>query len=148
VYGENQTVLQEKADEVLAAMSGVDGVEDARIEAPVEGPALEIEVDIDAAERYGIAPGDVRRTAATLLSGLNVGNLFEQQKVFDVVVWSTPETRSSVTAIENLAIDTADGSQIRLADVADVRIAPNLRSSTATRSPATSTSPPTPVVRV
>ena len=126
VYGENQTVLQEKANEVLAAMSGVDGVEDARIEAPVEGPALEIEVDIEAAERYGIAPGDVRRTATTLLSGLNVGNLFEQQKVFDVVVWSTPETRSSVTAIQNLAINTADGSQVRLADVADVRIAPNL----------------------
>jgi CzcA family heavy metal efflux pump len=126
VYGENETVLREKANEVLAAMSAVDGVEDARIEAPVEGPALEIEVDIDAAERYGIAPGDVRRTAATLLSGLNVGNLFEQQKVFDVVVWSTPETRASMTAIQNLAIDAADGSQVRLADVADVRIAPNL----------------------
>jgi Cu/Ag efflux pump CusA len=126
VYGENQTVLREKADEVLAAMSAVDGVEDARIEAPVEGPALEIEVDLEAAERYGIAPGDVRRTAATLLSGLSVGNLFEQQKVFDVVVWSTPETRSSVTAIQNLAIDTSDGGQVRLADVADVRIAPNL----------------------
>ena len=96
VYGENQAVLLEKANEVLAAMSGIDGVEDARIEAPVEGPALEVELDLEAAERYGIAPGDVRRTAATLLSGLNVGNLFEQQKVFDVVVWSTPETRSSV----------------------------------------------------
>jgi Cu/Ag efflux pump CusA len=126
VYGENEIVLREKANEVLAAMSAVDGVEDARIEAAVEGPALEIEVDIEAAERYGIAPGDVRRTAATLLSGLSVGNLFEQQKIFDVVVWSTPETRSSVTAIQNLAIDAADGSQVRLADVADVRIAPNL----------------------
>ena len=107
-------------------MSGIDGVENARVEAPVEGPALEIEVDLEAAERYGVAPGDVRRTAATLLAGLNVGNLFEQQKIFDVVVWSTPETRSSVTAIQNLAIDAADGSQVRLADVADVRIAPNL----------------------
>ena len=126
VYGENLTVLREKADEVLAAMSGVDGVENARIEAPIESPALEIEVDLEATERYGIAPGDVRRTAATLLSGLNVGQLFEKQKVFDVVVWSTPETRSSVTAIQNLAIDTADGNQVRLADVADVRIAPNL----------------------
>ena len=96
-----------------------------------------------AAERYGIAPGDVRRTAATLLSGLTVGNLFEQQKVFDVVVWSTPDTRASLTAIQDLAIDAADGGQVRLADVADVRIAPNLRSSTANRSPATSTSRPT-----
>jgi CzcA family heavy metal efflux pump len=126
VYGENLTTLREKADEVLAAMSGVDGVENARIEAPAEGPALEIEVDLQAAERYGISPGDVRRTAATLLSGLAVGNLFEQQKVFDVVVWSTPDTRASLTSIQDLAIDTPDGSQVRLEDVADVRIAPNL----------------------
>ena len=38
------------------------------------------------AQRYGIKPGDVRRAAATLLSGIQVGSLFEQQKVFDVVV--------------------------------------------------------------
>jgi len=126
VYGENMSILHEKADEVVAAISAVDGVTDPRIEAPAEGPALEIEVDLEAAQRYGVRPGDVRRTAATLLAGLGVGNLFEEQKVFDVVVWSTPDTRHSLSSIQDLAIGTPDGGQVRLDDVADVRIAPNL----------------------
>ena len=45
------------------------------------------------AESVGLAPGDVRRAATTLLSGLVVGNLFEEQKVFDVAVWGAPEIR-------------------------------------------------------
>jgi Cu/Ag efflux pump CusA len=61
-----------------------------------------------------------------MLSGLAVGNLFEEQKVFDVVVWSTPEVRHSVTSIQELAIEKPNGGQVRLADVADVRIGPNL----------------------
>ncbi len=85
---------------------------------------MEIEVDLAAAQRYGLKPGDVRRAAATLLSGIQVGNLFEEQKVFDVVVWSTPETRSSLTSIRDLLIDTPGGGQVRLGDVAQVRIVP------------------------
>jgi Cu/Ag efflux pump CusA len=54
-----------------------------------------------------------------------VGNLFEQQKVFEVVVWGAPETRSSLTSIRQLLIDTPDGRHVRLGEVADVRIAPN-----------------------
>ena len=59
-----------------------------------------------------------------MLSGIQVGNLFEEQKVFDVVVWSTPETRNSLTSIRDLLIDTPSGGQVRLGDVAEVRIVP------------------------
>ena len=54
-------------------------------------------------QQHGIKPGDVRRAAAMLLSGLQVGSLFEQQKVFDVVVWSTPENRHSLTSVREPA---------------------------------------------
>jgi len=73
----------------------------------------------------GLKPGDVRRAATTLLSGLVVGNLFERQKVFDVVVWGAPETRHSLTSVRQLLIDTPGGEQVRLGDVADVRIVPS-----------------------
>jgi len=125
VYGENLDVLRSKAAEVKEVVSEVDGVVDAQVELPVEEPTLEIEVDLAAAQRYGIRPGDVRRAAATLLSGIQVGSLFEEQKVFEVVVWSTPETRASVTSIRELPIDTPGDSGVRLEDVADVRITPN-----------------------
>src|SRR4029078_8927054 len=66
-----------------------------------------------------------RRAASTVLSGIQVGSLFEEQKVFDVVVWSTPETRNSLTIVNNLLIDTPSGAPVRLGDVAKVSIVPN-----------------------
>ena len=95
------------------------------MELPLEEPQVEIEVKMDAAKQYGIKPGDVRRAAATLLSGIEVGYLFEEQKVFDVVVWGVPETRQSLSSIQNLLIDAPNGSRVLLKDVADVRIVPS-----------------------
>ena len=124
VYGHDLAVLREQGGGGAAGHSEIDGIVDARADLQAEEPQVEIEVDLAAAERYGIKPGDVRRAAATLLSGLQVGNLFEEQKVFDVVVWGTPEIRHSLTDIRELLIDTPSGGQVRLADVAEVRIVP------------------------
>src|SRR6185436_5336578 len=51
---------------------------------------------------------------------------FEEQKVFDVVVWGTPDTRRSLSNVRDLLIDTPTGEQVRLGDVAEVRIVPSL----------------------
>lgn len=124
VYGHDLAVLREKAQEVSQIVSGIDGVVDVQAALPEERPQVEIQVDLEAAERHSILPGDVRRAATTLLSGLRVGDLYEEQKVFDVVVWSAPEIRHNLTDIQELLIDTPDGDQVRLGDVANVRIAP------------------------
>jgi Cu/Ag efflux pump CusA len=124
VYGNDHQVLRSEVEKVRQAVVGVDGVVNAQALLPLEEPKVEIEVDLAAAQRFGVKPGDVRRAAATLLSGLNVGSLFEEQKVFDVVVWSKPEMRQSLSDIKNLLIDTPGGGHVRLGEVAAVRIAP------------------------
>jgi Cu/Ag efflux pump CusA len=124
IYGESTDVLRQKAAEVREALTGIDGLVRERVALPATEPSLEIKVDLAAAERYGIKPGDVRRAAAALLSGIGVGSLFEEQKVFDVVVWGTPKTRSSLSAIRNLLIDTPAGGHVRLGQVAETRIVP------------------------
>lgn len=124
LYGDNAGVLSSQAEAVKQAIAGAGGVTDVKINTPVQQPSIEIEVDMAAAQKYGIKPGDVRRAAATILSGIQVGNLFEEQKVFDVVVWSTPATRSSMNSINDLQIDTPDGGHVRLGDVAKVKIVP------------------------
>lgn len=123
VFGENLDTLKAQAEIVRQAITGVSGVANPQLQLPTEEPTVEIQVDLAKAERHGIKPGDVRRAAATMLSGLQVGSLFEDQKVFDVVVWSVPETRQSVTSIRDLLIDTPARGRVRLQDVADVRIA-------------------------
>jgi CzcA family heavy metal efflux pump len=124
LYGADLDVLREKAAEVQGVMEGVNGLVDVRSDALLEEPQVEIEVNLAAAERYQIKPGDVRRAAATLLSGLNVGNLYEGQKVFDVVVWGVPEIRNNLTDVQELLIDTPAG-HVRLQELADVRIVPS-----------------------
>ncbi|MFQ5922706.1 MAG: efflux RND transporter permease subunit, partial [Anaerolineales bacterium] len=102
----------------------IDGLDEVEIETiPVE-PQIEIEADLVAAERFQIKPGDIRRSATTLLSGLQVGNLYEGQKVFDVVVWGVPEIRNNLTDIQQLLIDTPRGGHVQLEEVADIRISP------------------------
>lgn len=65
----------------------------------------------------------MRRAAAALLQGIEVGSLFEQQKVFDVLVVGTPSSRRSLTSIRNLPIDTPRG-QAPLGELAAVRVRP------------------------
>jgi Cu/Ag efflux pump CusA len=125
VYGYDFNVLRSKADEVAHVMSQVDGVSNAKVQAQSQEPTVEVEVAADKAASHGIKPGEVRRAAATLMSGITAGVLYEQQKVFDVVVRSTPETRANLTSLSDLLIDKPDGGQVRLGDVATVQIRPN-----------------------
>ena len=125
VYGEDPAVLQETAEQVRTSVANVDGVVEPTVEMPAVEPTIEVEVDLAAAEANGIKPGDVRRAATILLSGITAGNLFQEQKVFDVVVWGAPDIREDEDDIANLMIDRPGGGQVRLGDVAEVRVTDN-----------------------
>ena len=93
LYGEELPVLERTAGMLARKIGSVDGVTRARVVRQAAEPTIKVQVDLAAADRYGLKPGDVRRAAATLLSGTVVGSLFEKQRVFDVVVWGTPKVR-------------------------------------------------------
>jgi Cu/Ag efflux pump CusA len=125
VYGQDLPTLRAQAEKVRRSISSVDGVQDPRVEVQPDQPTLQVEVNLARAERAGVRPGDVRRTAATLISGLLAGNLYQEQKVFDVVVWGAPTVRQNLSSVQNLLIDTPGGRQVRLRDVATVRMGPS-----------------------
>jgi len=127
IFGEDLATLRSKADEVKHAFEEIPGLVDLKVESQKAIPQIDVKVDLAAAERYGVKPGDVRRTAAAMVTGTEVGDIFHDGKAYDVNVWSTPENRHSVNAIKNLMIDTPRGGQVRLADLAEVKIvsAPN-----------------------
>ena len=125
VFGEDYGVLARKGHELERVLAGVPGVHRPRVELPTMQPTLEVEVDLAAAARHQVKPGDVRRAAAILLSGITVGDFFEQQKVFEVVVRGVAATQQSVNSVRNLLIDTPSGGHVRLGDVAHIRIRPN-----------------------
>jgi CzcA family heavy metal efflux pump len=125
IYGPDLHVLQKKADEVRDALEGIEGIADLKKELHADIPQVDIEVDLAAAQRYGIKPGDVRRASAFLLQGEEVGDIFQNGRTYDVNVWSTPETRSNPMDIGELLINTPKGTHVRLREVADVRIVPS-----------------------
>ena len=124
LFGPKRDVLRQMAEEVTAALAGIRGIADLRAEDQVEEPHVQVKVDLDAAGKAGVKPGDVRRASATIFSGLTVGFLFEEQKIYDVVVWGAPETRQSLTDLRDLWVGKSDRQNVRLGDVAEVRIIP------------------------
>jgi len=125
VYGRDYEVLAAKAEMVAKSIAEVGGVVSPQVRLPAVEPTVEIEVFVTKAAAGGVKPGDVRRAAATMLSGITAGNLFEGQKIFDVVVWSDPEKRENLANIKDILVDGPEDAQVRLGDVADVRIRPN-----------------------
>ena len=123
IYGENLDELRTQAARFEQMMAEVDGISGTRTVLPPLQEAIEIEVDLDRAQEVGVTPGYVRRAEATLLQGIQVGSVFDDQKVFDVIVQGTDATRDSVDAVRRLLIGLPDGGYVRLGQVAEVSIA-------------------------
>ncbi len=122
INGDDLKVLETKAEEVLKVMEGVDGLVEPKVELHKAIPQIVVTVDLAAAQRYGVKPGDVRRASATWFAGEEVGDVFRGGRAYDVYVWSTPASRNSLTSVRELPIDTPGGKVVPLSAVADVRI--------------------------
>ena len=120
IYGPDLETLRDLASEIEGRLSTVSGLVDLHTELQVDIPQIEIEVDLVAAERVGIKPGDVRRVAATYISGTEVGDYYTQGKALDVAVWSIPVVRNSITSLRELLLDTNSGQHVTLDEIADI----------------------------
>jgi CzcA family heavy metal efflux pump len=124
IFGSSLEGIRRKADEVRDTIAKIPGVSPAYVEFQEGVPQLEVTVNLAAAQRYGLKPGDVRRAAATLVESEEVGDIFRGGRAYDVHVWSTPATRQSVASIRNLPIDTPGGGRVLLGRVAKVEVKP------------------------
>lgn len=125
IYGPGLGVLREKAAEVGRTMSEIQGVTNLKVEPQVLVPQLEIRLRPDAALRSGLTPGDVRRAATTLVKSTKVGEVYEEQKIFDVVVWGAAQVRGNIEALRQMRINLPSGGDVPLDEVAEIRIAPS-----------------------
>ncbi len=124
LYGPNLDVLRAKAAEIGKSLSDVPGVANLQVEPQVDVPQVEIRLRPEAALRYGITAGDLRRAAMTMIRGTKVGEVYEDQRIFDVVVWSPEAKRRDLASLSSLLIDAPQGAKVPLSDIAELRIAP------------------------
>jgi CzcA family heavy metal efflux pump len=125
IYGPDLTVLRAKAEQINKIMADIRGTADHHVDISSDVPQVQVEVDLAKAAQYQLKPGDVRRAAATMVAGEEVGDIFRDGRAYDTVVWSVPEARDSVPALRDMMIDTPSGARVRLGDVAGVEIKPN-----------------------
>jgi CzcA family heavy metal efflux pump len=150
VYGPDLGELRGKAQEVYDAIKDIEGVHTPRVEPQTLVPQIQVRLRPDAAGRFGLTPGQVRKAVQTLVRGTQVGEVYQEQKSIPVVVWGTPSQRHDLSALRRLPIDLPAGAasttaspgttppaatgsaagiasptgQVLLGDVADVEIVP------------------------
>lgn len=124
IYGSDLAMLQSKAKEIGELMAGVDGVSDLKVQPQTLVPQLAVKFHPEKAQQFGLSAGDVRNAINILVNGLKVGEIYQDQKIFDVVVWGSQEQRSNIENIRELLIDIPAGGRVPLKDVADIYVSP------------------------
>jgi CzcA family heavy metal efflux pump len=124
IYGPNLEMLREKAEEVGRIVATISGVKDLKVEPQVLVPQVEIQQRAEVAAQFGLNPGEVRSAATTLIKGTKVGEIYQDQKIFDVVVWGEEAIRRDPQALRQLRLDLPNNGSILLGSVADVRVGP------------------------
>ncbi len=105
IFGPDLEVLRERAGAIARALGDVPGLADLKVEPQVLVPQVEVRVRPEAAERHGLTPGRIRGAAATLVRGTKVGEIFEGQKIHEVLVWGEEKVRWDLDALRSLPIE-------------------------------------------
>jgi Cu(I)/Ag(I) efflux system membrane protein CusA/SilA len=122
VAGTNLQEIDRIAGEVERAVKNVPGVTSAFAERLTGGRYIDVDINRVRADRYGLNIADVQAIVSSAIGGENIGQTIEGLERFPINVRYPRETRDSVEKLRDLPMLTERGAQIRLGDVADIRI--------------------------
>lgn len=120
IFGENLDSLALYAEKVSKAIQSVDGVTAPQIERISGLPQINVEYDRTRLANYGINIEDVNNVLSTAFAGKAAGQVFENERRFDLVVRLDSNYRTNIDDVSNLMIPTNTGNQIPLSQVATV----------------------------
>jgi copper/silver efflux system protein len=122
VAGTDLVEVDRIAAEIERVVKNVPGVTSAFAERLTGGRYIDVQIDRGTAARYGLNIADVQSIVSAAIGGDNIGETVEGLRRFPINVRYPRELRDSVEKIRDLSIVTDRGAQIRLRDVAAVRI--------------------------
>jgi len=118
IFGPDLNVLRTEAQEINAAIREIPGLVDLQIEPQMPVPQVAVAFNREKSSRYGLTVGGLAETVETALNGRVASQILENQRLFNLVVWLTPDARTSVQTIGDLLVDTPSGTKIPLSSVA------------------------------
>jgi Cu(I)/Ag(I) efflux system membrane protein CusA/SilA len=121
VFGSDLTELEAKAREIADAVRTVKGASDIYPEQVTGGLYLDIKPNREAAARNGIDVGEVQNVIETAIGENNLTTTIEGRRRYPVRVRYAPEFRRNPGDIANVLVAGANGAQIPLGQIADIR---------------------------
>ena len=122
IFGNNLQTLEKLSNEVAAAIKDVDGAKDVYPEKVIGTPYIDIDVNRQAAARYGIDVGMINDVIERGIGETNLSMTIEGRKRFPIRVRYAPEFRKDIENIGRIPIVMADGMTIPLSEVADIKM--------------------------
>ncbi|EIU1656617.1 efflux RND transporter permease subunit [Pseudomonas aeruginosa] len=122
VAGSNLAQIDEMTQAVERVAKLVPGVSSALAERLTGGRYVDVDIDREAAARYGLNIADVQAIVAGAIGGANIGETIEGLARFPISLRYPREWRDSLAGLRELPIYTPQGSQITLGTVAQIRI--------------------------
>ncbi|WP_414159471.1 CusA/CzcA family heavy metal efflux RND transporter [Pseudomonas sp. BNK-45] len=104
VFGDDMNVLNKTANDIAAALQGLSGASEVKVEQTSGLPVLTINIDRDKAARFGLNVGDVQDTIAVAVGGRQAGTLYEGDRRFDMVVRLSDQLRTDIDGLSRLLI--------------------------------------------
>ena len=120
IFGEDLDSLSVYANKVSGVIQGVDGVTVPQVERVSGLPQINVEYDRTRLANYGINVEDVNNVVSTAFAGKSAGQVFENERRFDLVVRLDSAYRTDIDDVNNLMIPTSTGNQIPLSQVATI----------------------------
>lgn len=120
IFGENLDSLVSYAQKAGEVIQSVEGATDPQMERVSGLPQINIEYDRTRIANYGLTIRDVNDVVSTAFAGKSAGQVYENERRFDLVVRLDSTYRSSIDDVRNLMIPTNTGIQVPLSQVADI----------------------------
>ncbi|SFW32258.1 CusA/CzcA family heavy metal efflux RND transporter [Chitinophaga sancti] len=121
IFGEDLDSLAFYANKLGDVIRTVKGAVNLYVESVTGMPQIVINYNRDAMARYGLNVSDINRVVNTAFAGQSAGVVYEGEKRFDMVVRLAGEARQNISDVENLLVPAANGIQIPLYQVAEIK---------------------------
>ncbi|MGI4759827.1 MAG: CusA/CzcA family heavy metal efflux RND transporter [Janthinobacterium lividum] len=122
IYGEDLQQLADYAQQAGRLVRQVPGAEDVYIEQVTGLPQIVVQLDRNRLAQFGLNVSDVNRTVQTAFAGETAGQVFEQERRFDLVLRLRQDLRKDINSVRRLFIAAPNGRQVPLEQVASVEL--------------------------
>ena len=120
IFGPDLSTLFALSNQVKSAIEGTEGLVDLSVEQQIDIPQVQIKARREMLAKYGITVGEFTSFVDAAFAGEPVGDIYEGEKRFDMVVRFDDDNRGSIENIRNAWIDTANGRKVPLTEVAEI----------------------------